>query len=112
MKKVDIGILQAPFIVPLSQSNMAGTNAYFAGTTTVPSGTASVTVSTTAVRSNSMILTGVICPTAAVSGAAAPIEVSSLADGISFAIGYSDNAARARIAKVSWWILNPEVPRG
>lgn len=78
-------------------------NNQFAGRTTLNSGSATVTVSTTLVGSDSVILLGAQAPTNQASGVAnRSVEVKSINPTNHFIIGTSDGQAIARNTIVSW----------
>lgn len=80
--------------------------AQWAGRTTLSSGSNTVTVSTTVVKSDSVILFGIESNTRQSSGFAQPIEVCSLTDGSYFAFTWADQANKpARDTTIMWMIL-------
>ena len=78
----------------------------FAGSTTLGSGSATVTVSTTSIRSNSLIFLGAHSLTDQSSGVAAAIEVRTIVDKSHFILGNSDGIADARETTIFWMIAN------
>lgn len=89
----------APAVSTVSKSNA------FAGRVTINSGSATATVSTTSVRSDSLIWLTAYSVTEQVSGFGQPIEVRSISPGNFFTIGYANSAAAslpARSTTVMW----------
>lgn len=75
----------------------------FAGVATVASGGASVTVSTTSVKSNSMIfITSDITSPGVWVNSHGGVHVNSLVDGVSFAIGTNTGIGAALPFDVNW----------
>lgn len=77
-----------------------------AGITTLASGSASVTVSTTAVKSDSLVLFGIVGNTNQSSGVAKPVEVRSLTDSNWFAFAYADGTTVARDVTIRWLLVD------
>lgn len=75
------------------------------GRTSVASGDVSVTVSTALVNSDSIILATMQSDTRQNSGAAGPIEVSSIRSGISFDFAMADGVAARDAATTVMWAL-------
>lgn len=92
--------LRAPLAVRAT-SGMAG---QFAGRTTLNSGTATATVSTTNIKSDSLVFHGFQVATLCGSGVGYTIGVSSIVHGVSFAVGYIDGQGRAPGGTVMWEI--------
>ena len=78
----------------------------FAGRTTLSSGSATVVISTSVVKSDSLIFAQPEANTRQSSGVAQPIEVMSIADGAHFSFGTADGEALARDTTIMWGILN------
>ena len=78
----------------------------WAGLTTLNSGDATVVVSTTAVRSNSIIRFGAQSTTRQASGTRIGLEVSTVIDGGSFTFATADGIAFGRDTTIMWEILN------
>ncbi len=83
----------------------------FAGRTTLSSGSATVVVSTSVVKSDSIILRTPESNTRQSSGVAQPIEVMSIADGSHFTFGTADGQALARDTTIMWMLLNTSSPQ-
>ena len=77
----------------------------WAGRTTLNSGSATSVVSTTLVQSDSIIQYGIEANTLQSSGVAAPIEVMSIADGVSFTFGTADGETLARDTTIMWSLM-------
>ena len=92
--------LRAPLGVRAT-SGMAG---QFAGRTTLLSGTAYATVSTTNIKSDSLVFMSFQVSTTAVDSIAPLLAVSSLRHGISFALGYVDGTGRGPGGTIMWEI--------
>jgi hypothetical protein len=92
--------LRAPMGVRAT-SGMAG---QFAGRTTLASGTATATVSTTNIKSDSLVHMTFQCATLATSGTAGTFGVSSIVHGVSMSIGYVDGAGRGPGGTLMWEI--------
>ena len=90
--------------IPLTCRAQSASN-QFAGATLLASGSATVVVSTSAVKSNSLLMLGVRALTDQASGFAVPIEVRTMVDGARFVLGYADGNAQARDATVYWVIV-------
>ena len=78
----------------------------WAGRTTLNSGSATVTVSTTTIKSDSIIKYGVEANTRQESGVGAPIEVMSIQEAVSFAFGFAGGETVARDTTIMWWLMN------
>ncbi len=78
----------------------------FAGRTTLNSGDTTVTVSSSVVTSDSIILHGMEANTSQSSGFAAPIDVMSIVDGSHFTFGQADGVAVVRETNIMWQILH------
>lgn len=76
----------------------------FAGQTTLGSGQATVTMSTTAVNSDSLVFLQQMHVTAQASGVARTMAVRSINPGNAFVVGWSDGAAQAFDTTVMWEI--------
>ncbi len=83
----------------------------FAGRITINSGSATVTVSTSIVKSDSIILHDVESNTLQSSGVAAPINVMSVVDGAHFSFGYAGGETPAGDRTIMWMILNTSAPQ-
>ncbi len=94
------GTLKGPLRTPTG-----GANAW-AGRTTLNSGSATVTVSSTVVKSDSIIGLTVEANTRQSSGVAQPIEVMSMQEAVSFAFGTADGVAMARDTTIMWQLTN------
>lgn len=93
------GLRRPPFTLANSDASQ------WAGRTTLNSGSATVTVSTDAVNSDSLILLGPEAPgTNVASGFAKPIEVKSKNPGAAFVLGTTDGVAMARDTTVAWLV--------
>ena len=77
----------------------------WAGRTTLNSGSATVTVSTTTIKSDSIIQYGVEANTRQDSGVGAAIEVMSIAEGVSFAFGTAGGETIARDTTIMWSLM-------
>ena len=77
----------------------------WAGRTTLNSGDATVTVSTTTIKSDSIIQYGVEANTRQDSGVASPIEIMSIQDGVSFAFGTAGGETLARDTTIMWSLM-------
>lgn len=78
----------------------------FAGRSTIASGSASVTVSTTAVKSDSIILYGIEADIRASSGVGVSVEITSVSDSNYFAFTYSDSQTLPpRGTTIMWQIM-------
>lgn len=87
---------------PLSFLTTAGPK-QFAGLTTLASGTAFATVSTALVTSGMLINATFSVQTTVASGVAGPATVvSSIVDGVSFALGYADGTGRGPGGTFMW----------
>ena len=86
---------------PLSFLTTAGAK-QFAGLTDLASGTASVTVSTALVTSGMLINHSFSVQTLCGSGIGYATGVSSIVDGVSFALGYLDGQGRAPGGTFMW----------
>ena len=78
----------------------------WAGRTTLNPGSATVTVSTSVVKSDSIIQALVEANTRQSSGVATPIEVMSIQEGVSFAFGTAGGETLARDTTIMWDITN------
>ena len=83
-------------------SGMAG--GQFAGLTALSSGTATVTVSTTQIKSDSIVNATFAVATTCGSGIGYNIGVSSIVHGVSFNMGYFDGQGRAPGGTIMWEI--------
>ena len=77
----------------------------FAGSTQLASNAATVTISTTAVRSDSLIFVQNQALTNQSSGVAAPLEVKTIVDGSYFIVGNADGIAIANRATNIFWMI-------
>ena len=93
------GLLRGPMGI---FTGIPGGSAQFAGLTDLSSGTASVTVSTRMVTSGMLINNTFSVRTLAGSGSLGQTVVSSIVDGVSFALGYSDGVGRAPGGTFMW----------
>jgi hypothetical protein len=100
IERLSRGFLFAPMAVRAT-SGMTG---QFAGRTTLNSGTATATVSTTNIKSDSLVFHGFQIATTASSGTGWGIGVSSVVHGVSFAVGYTDGQGRAPGGTIMWEI--------
>lgn len=89
---------------PLALRATSGMAGQFAGRTTLASGTATATVSTTNIKSDSLVSLGFQIATTCGSGIGYNIGISSLVHGVSFAVGYLDGQGRAPGGTVMWEI--------
>ncbi len=81
----------------------------WAGLTTLNSGSTTAVVSTTNVKSNSIITYGVKASTVAASGMALrPIEIVSLSSGNYFTFGSADGIAVAQSIQIMWNIYKTD----
>ena len=80
--------------------------AQFAGRTTLNSGDTTVTISTFAVMSDSLIQMGIEASVNQSSGVAAPMEVKSISDQNFFTLGTADGTAVVRNTTIMWQITN------
>lgn len=90
----------APLIDTSSRANA------IAGITTLSSGSATVVVSTSSVKSDSLILLGQVGYANVGSGAARPIEVKTISDTGYFTLGVADGQAMARDTLLHWMLLD------
>jgi|SRR3989304_3104065 len=97
------GNLQGPLSV---KTNSAANQ--FSGITTLGSGGATVTVSTTAVKSNSLILHSVRGTSNVNSATGKTIEVKSIVDGSYFSFGTADGVAMARDTSIHWMLFRTD----
>lgn len=93
-------ILRGPLTV-----RAASASNQFAGRTTLASGSATVTISTTVVQSDSIILLTAEAATNQASGFAKPPEVKSISPGNFFTVGWADGNAVARNTTIMWTII-------
>lgn len=94
------GVMRSPGIVK------TGTTAHeWAGRTVLNSGSATVTVSTTIIQSNSIILFNTLASTRQSSGQSRAIEVSSPVPGVSFAFSTADGVAIPRDTLIMWTMI-------
>lgn len=99
MEQIWRGFFRGPTtMVANSKSNQ------FAGLTTLNSGSATVTVSTTAVKSDAAIFLTMKATTRQNSGFAKPLEVSSLVHNSYFVIATADGVAIPRSTTIMWEI--------
>jgi len=77
----------------------------FAGVTTIGSGTATVTVSTTVIKSDSIILCGVQALSNQASGSGIGAEVRTISDSTHFVLGNSDGSSQAFARNIHWMIV-------
>jgi|SRR3972149_3933087 len=80
----------------------------WAGRTAIASGATSQVVSTTAIKSNSILSFGVQATTVTASGIGKFIEVVSLSSGNWFTFGTSDGAALPQSVVVMWQIYKTD----
>lgn len=80
----------------------------WAGRTTLSSGGVSQVVSTTAIKSNCLVLLGVQATTICASGAGKSIEVVSLSSGNYFTVGTVDGVAIQQSVTVMWQIVKSD----
>lgn len=92
---------------PLSTKVNSSAN-QFAGITTLGSNVATVTVSTTAVKSNSLILFGARTTLNVNSATGRAIEVKSIVDGSYFSFGTADGVAMARDTAIHWMLFRTD----
>lgn len=78
----------------------------FAGITAMGSASTSVTVSTTVVKSDSIIIPTIQSLTNTSSGFGPNIEVRTIVDGGYFILGYSDGKAIDRNINIHWVLMN------
>ena len=89
---------------PLTKANSAP--GQWAGRTTLTSGTATITVSTTQVKSNSLIFLGAQAPAAVNSATGKPIEVKTMIDSSYFVLGTADGVGMGRDTVISWMLYS------
>ena len=89
---------------PLSTKANSANN-QFSGITVLGSGSATVTVSTTAVKSNSIILMGAQANAAVNSLTGRSIEVKSIVDSSYFVLGTVDGVSMARDTNIGWLLF-------
>lgn len=94
------GLLKGPLL-----TQTGGTNAW-SGVTAMGSAATSVTVSTTVVKSDSIIIPALQSLTNTSSGFGPNIEVRTIVDGGYFILGYSDGKAIARNVNIHWMLMN------
>lgn len=94
------GNLRGPLAV---KANSAANQ--FSGFTTLASGSATVTVSTTSVKSDSLILMGLRGTANVNSATGRPVEVKSIVDSSYFSFGTADGVAMARDTTISWLLF-------
>jgi hypothetical protein len=93
------------FLGPITLPKSASANPT-GGLTTIASGSASVVISTTWVKSDSLIVAMAQSPTNAASGFSRGLEVKSVVDSTSFIIGTPDNQPlRAADTSVAWALI-------
>lgn len=92
---------------PLSTKSNSSAN-QFAGRTTLGSGGATVTVSTTMVKSDSIILLGAQANSAVNSATGKSIEVKTIVDSSYFVLGTADGVAMARDTNVAWILFRTD----
>ena len=90
---------------PLRTRTNSQEASFWAGRTTLNSGSATSTVSTTLVQSDSIIQYGIEANTRQDSGVASPIEVMSIADGVSFTFGTAGGETIARDTTIMWSLM-------
>ena len=78
----------------------------FAGVTAIASGATSVTVSTTVVKSNSIIIPSIQSLTDTASGTGRPIEVRTIVESGYFILAQSDGEALERDVNIHWVLFN------
>ncbi len=93
------GMLKGPL-----HTKTGGTNA-FAGVTQIASGSVTVQVSSSVVKSDSIVLTGLQSLTDTSSGFGPNVEVRTLTTG-GFILAHSDGKAQARDVNVHWILMN------
>jgi hypothetical protein len=96
-------LLRSPLYLPIQSA----TN-QFAGRTVLGSGQATVTVSTTVVDSDSLILLSAEAATNQASGFARAVEVKSISPGNFFAVGWADGVAAARNTTIAWVVFKTQ----
>jgi hypothetical protein len=79
-----------------------------AGITALASGTASIVISTSAVRSNSIIMLTSILRGAAVVGSAFSLHVNTITHGGFFSAGWNGGGAYGATTDIAWVILLQE----
>lgn len=94
--------LKAPLTVAVNSALAS----QFAGIAFINSGTASVTVSTTVVRSNSMIIPVIQSLTDQASGVGRGVEVRSIVENGYFILGFADGKTQPRDVNVHWILIN------
>ena len=92
-------LLKGPMTTQVDASNP------WAGTTTIASGSVTVQVSSSVVKSDSIILTGLQSLTDTSSGFGPNVEVRTLTTG-GFILAHSDGKAQARDVNVHWVLWN------
>lgn len=104
IKEVVHGALKkGPDIMPTGAANA------YAGITQIASGSASVTVSTTTVKSDSIIMPTLQSLTNTSSGFGPSVEVRSIVDGGYFILSHADGKAQARDVNVHWVLMQTKV---
>ena len=89
---------------PLTTKLQSASNQW-AGFTTLASGSATVTVSTTTIKSDSLVLYGLSALSAQNSGFGQTIEITSISHGNSFEFGWSEGYAIDRDTTIHWLIV-------
>lgn len=92
---------------PLTTRAASAANQW-AGRTTLSSGSATVTISTTIVKSDSLIFPAVQAATNQASGVSRSIEVKTISPGNFFTLGWSDGNAIARDTTIMWMIVRTD----
>lgn len=97
------GMMRGPLTTKASSSSNQ-----WAGRTTIESGSATITVSTTIVDSDSLILLGRQFNTNVLSGQSRALEVKSISPGNFFTLGTSDGVAIARDTAIMWLVIKTQ----
>lgn len=95
-------LLFRPFFRGPAMTKASSDATQFAGRTTLNSGDVTVTVSTTAVGSDTLVLFSCLSPTAAASGFGHAIDVRSISPGNWFTLGHRDGIGRGPTTTVLW----------
>ena len=94
-------VLRGPFMISVQSGPKQ-----FAGRTTINSGDATVTVSTFAVMSDSLITYGVEGAVNQSSGVATYLEVKSISDQNFFTLGWADGSVAVPKRTLMWQVTN------
>lgn len=94
-------LLKGPLVTPTGGSNA------WAGITLIASGSTTVQISSTVVKSDSIIIPTIQSLTNTSSGFGPSVEVRTIATG-GFILGHSDGKAQARDVNIHWVVMNTQ----